>query len=320
MKEIELTRRQMLALSGALGLAGLTGTFAAGAEAARTKTSSYEDLILAGGPVGYWRLDEKAGPTAVDASPKKHPGTYHGRPVFRAPGALKDPSDRAILLDGKASYVEIPSRASFSQPTSHQGLSVEAWLRTPHNLAFRGEDPNDPDRNYIYWLGKGEGVGATGQQEWALRFYSKNSSRPNWVSAYIFNPDGHLGAGAHFEGPVRPLEWIHVVACYQPGDAGSPEKRGVLLYTNGIFRQGPPASGTLYNHPKHWEIYPKSGHAPVRLGTRDKTTYLTGGLDEVAIYPRVLTAREIHLHYQVGTGAKLDAGERQELDHLLKKE
>jgi hypothetical protein len=35
------------------------------------------------------------------------------------------------------------------------------------------------------------------------------------------------------------------------------------------------------------------GSAPVRLGTRDEGSFLAGGLDEVAIYPRVLSASEI---------------------------
>jgi hypothetical protein len=46
----------------------------------------------------------------------------------------------------------------------------------------------------------------------------------------------------------------------------------------------------------------------VRLGTRDAATsgsaavsYLTGGLDEVAIYPRVLTGDEILENYCTGS-------------------
>jgi hypothetical protein len=37
----------------------------------------------------------------------------------------------------------------------------------------------------------------------------------------------------------------------------------------------------------------KHGSAPVRLGTRDQGSFLAGGLADVAIYPRVLTAGEI---------------------------
>ena len=35
------------------------------------------------------------------------------------------------------------------------------------------------------------------------------------------------------------------------------------------------------------------GTAPVRFGTRDLGSFLNGGIDDVAIYPRVLSAEEI---------------------------
>jgi hypothetical protein len=40
----------------------------------------------------------------------------------------------------------------------------------------------------------------------------------------------------------------------------------------------------------------------VRLGTRDLGSFLTGGLDEVAIYPRKLTPAEVWDHYRSGAG------------------
>jgi hypothetical protein len=40
------------------------------------------------------------------------------------------------------------------------------------------------------------------------------------------------------------------------------------------------------------------GTAPVRLGTRDLRSFLTGGLDEVAIYPRRFTAAEVQENYR----------------------
>jgi hypothetical protein len=65
----------------------------------------------------------------------------------------------------------------------------------------------------------------------------------------------------------------------------------VSIYRNGVRQLGPPSSGTLY---RTFNISPAHGSAPVRLGARDNLTLtLAGGLDEVAIYPRVLTAAEI---------------------------
>ena len=46
-----------------------------------------------------------------------------------------------------------------------------------------------------------------------------------------------------------------------------------------------------------YEIHPRHGSAPLRLGTRDFGSFLAGDLGEVAIYPRVLSVRVIRDHY-----------------------
>jgi len=244
---------------------------------------TYSQKVLAKHPVGYWRLGEANGPTAVDVSKQGHDGSYHGATVFGETGATGD--DTAIKIDGRSSYVEIPDSVEFSQPTSGRGLTVEVWMR-PDLLVFPGET-SDP---YIHWLGKGE----AGRYEWGFRFYSHESSRPNRISAYIWNASGAEGSGAYFQDAVEVGKWIHVAACYDPGDRNNPQA-GVSIYTNGMLR-GSPASqhGALY---KSFDIMPAHGPAPLRLGTRDLKSFLTGGLDEVAIYPRVLTGAEIQDNY-----------------------
>ena len=279
------TRREVLAVSGALGLTALGVPFPLSAAA------HYEQVVLAKKPVAYWRLGEARGPDAVDRTTNGHTGTYHGSPVFQERGAIKSDANTAITLDGHRSYIEIASHPNFSQPTSGMGLTIEVWAR-PDVLDFVGET-DDP---YIFWLGKGE----PHQQEWALRFYSRTSQdRPNRISAYLFNPEGGLGAGAYFQDVLTAGKWMHVVACFDPGDAETQGAR-VHIYKNGVLRLGPPAPGTLYRNPQ-WQITSIPGPAPVRLGTRDLKSFLTGGLDEVAIYPRVLTAQEIGDNYLAGT-------------------
>jgi len=283
------TRRQLLAATGALGAAALGGPLMLGAAA----VSDYPKVVLAKKPVAYWRLGEKQGPTAQDSTGHGHKGTYRGTPTFREPGAIRGDTNGAIKLDGKHSYVEVANHADLSQPTSGQGLTVEVWVR-PDVLDFTGETKD----GYIYWLGKGQAK----QLEWALRFYSRKAKgRPNRISAYIFNREGGLGAGAYFQDKLKAGEWIHVVACYEPGDAATKGRRGVHIYKNGEHRLGPPSPGTLYKNPK-WRIKPTRGAAPLRLGTHDLKGFLVGGLDEVAIYPRVLTPKEVLENYHAAKG------------------
>ncbi|HLJ83567.1 MAG TPA: LamG-like jellyroll fold domain-containing protein, partial [Candidatus Eremiobacteraceae bacterium] len=85
-------------------------------------------------------------------------------------------------------------------------------------------------------------------------------------------------------------EWIHVVASYDPGDASDPGA-GVSIYKNGVLRASPLTSrGARY---ASYDIHASHGRAPLRLGTRDLGSFFAGGLDEVAIYPRVLSAEEV---------------------------
>jgi hypothetical protein len=273
-------RRTVVRNIALAGLAALTRV------AGAASSQPYRARVLAKHPVAYWPLDEAAGPDAQDLMGDTHAGIYRGGVAFRQNGPLRDSADAAVGLNGMDAFVEVADSGAFSQPASGKGLSVEAWLR-PDLLVFPGQT-KEP---YVHWLGKGE----AGAFEWGFRFYSKNSSRPNRVSAYIWNsssPPGvqNEGAGAYFEDELRPGAWVHIVACYDPGDARN-ARAGVSIFKNGVLRHGPESSpGARY---ASYEIRPAHGAAPVRLGTRDKRSFLSGGLAHIAIYPRVLSAREI---------------------------
>jgi hypothetical protein len=279
MIETQWTRRDFLAITIASGLT------VPGCTRRLSSRSNYSQKVLAKHPVAYWRLGESNGPTAFDATRQGHDGIYHGSAAFHEIGAIKHDQDTAIKLDGLSSYVEIHDSPQFSQAGSGRGLTVEVWMR-PDLLVFPGET-DDP---YIHWLGKGE----AGKYEWGFRFYSRESSRPNRISAYIWNPSGSEGAGAYFQDPLKEGEWIHVVACYDAGDRTDPQA-GVSIFKNGSLR-GSPASqpGAHY---KSYDIMPVHGPSPLRFGTRDLRSFLIGGLDEIAIYPRVLTPAEIQYNY-----------------------
>jgi hypothetical protein len=182
----------------------------------------------------------------------------------------------------------VPDSDHFSIATSGKGLSVEVWMR-PDLLDFKGEATKPPD-DFIHWLGKGE----KGRYEWGFRFYRRRSDRPNRISAYVWNADGKLGAGAYVEDRLATGAWIHLVATYD--DPRLPNAQ-VRLYKDGAPSAHNASPGTLY---KSYNIRPQHGQAPVRLGTRDLRGFLTGGLDEVAIYPRVLRAEEVLHHWRVG--------------------
>ncbi len=304
--EREFLRREVLT-AGVAGFVGLAHTRARShcgrASRSATRKISTQQLVLAARPVACWRLGETAGRDRHGRSTKPATSTtaaIAGKPdVRRTVRGSSGSRNGAVAFDG-STFVEIPDDPALSQPTSGQGLSVELWLR-PDRLDFPGEGAN----TYIHWLGKSEAE----RHEWGFRFYNlADPQRPNRISAYIWNADGGLGAGAYFQDPLQVGQWIYIVACFPPGDANTQPTPGVQIYKNAALRNGPPDTGTLYADPK-WRIVPKRGTAPVRLGKRDGNTMLIGALDEVAIYPRILSPDEIQLHYAVATGLKLPAKE-----------
>lgn len=278
--DLPCSRRRFCLLTGSL-------LFPAGARSA--ESSAYARRVLEKKPVGYWRLGDAAGTTVADLSGNNHHGSISGSVTLGEKGIFDKEKDMAMKFDGRPGCIEIPDHPAFSQPTSGAGLTVEAWMR-PDLLEFTGGEGED---GYIHWLGKGE----AGRMEWALRFYPRKSSRPNRISAYIFNPGPGLGSGAYVEEDLKPGKWLHIVATFDPGDQTNP-KAGVSLYKDGKLAGSPATSpGALY---KAYEVMPQHGSAPLRLGTRDNKNFLTGALDEVAIYPRVLTAREVAENYRAG--------------------
>jgi hypothetical protein len=254
------------------------------------ETSPYARRVLEKRPVGYWRLGDKKGTPIEDASGQNHHGTAQGQITLGERGFFDRELNTAAAFDGKTAFIEVPSSDAFSQPTSGVGLTVEAWFR-PDALDFISG--GEGEEGYVHWLGKGE----PGQQEWAFRFYPRKSSRPNRISAYLFSPGPGLGSGAYVEEDLKPGKWIHIVATFDPGDATQP-KAGVALYKDGKLAGSPASSpGAFYSS---YQVMPKAGSAPLRFGSRDLKSFFTGALDEVAIYPRVLTAREVADNFRAG--------------------
>jgi hypothetical protein len=265
---------------------------------------AYAESVLADGPVGYWRLNERThDERVIDESGRNHHGRFIGRPTLGEQGAIHGSPNCSMSFAPQA-HIEIPHSPNFSIQTSGKGLSVEVWMR-PDLLLFQGEG----GKQYIHWLGKGELAQSKHEKdrmEWGFRLYSSDHpERPKRISAYAWNPQGGEGAGAYHDGKlVAEDQWLHLVACFQHYVDPCVRKTGVQLYVNGEFAQGPPSSGTHYFNEGSWSVLPRGGDAPLRIATRSATanSFLTGGIDEVAIYPKVLTPEQIKRHFDVGTG------------------
>ncbi|MGX7000323.1 LamG-like jellyroll fold domain-containing protein [Caballeronia sp. KNU42] len=204
--------------------------------------------------------------------------------------------DVYLALGGRDQYVEIPGSIAYSISTTGE-LTVAAWLR-PDTLNFPAvEDGTD----YINWLGKGDLSGASGNQEWTLRMYNHDDpldspSRPNRISFYVFNAQGGLGVGSYVQVPIHRGRWMQVVGVaddsrtffYQDGQyVRCDTYRGPAQGSCEIHYQAPP------NENVQLVIEPEAGSAPLRLGTKDLSGFLEGGLTRVRLWNRALNATEI---------------------------
>lgn len=190
----------------------------------------------------------------------------------------------AYAFEGMGDYIEIADHDDFSISTTGE-FSLSAWIR-PGALTF----PNSEGSGYVYWMGKGTSYGTGGDQEWACRMYSATNSevpvRTNRISFYVFNPPGGQGAGSYVQNPVQPQVWIHFVATV------SIAENTIRWYRNGILGDTDALIDAIYN------IMPKNGSSPVRLGTMNFDSYFIGSIDNVLFYNRVLSPFEVKQLYQ----------------------
>ncbi|MGZ5416895.1 MAG: LamG domain-containing protein [Nocardioides sp.] len=206
-----------------------------------------------------------------------------GQMVGGTPASATLPNgDPAYAFNGAGQHLSFANRGAFSIPTTGR-LTVEYWMR-PDTLQFADEGGS----GYAYVMGKG----GSNAHEWHARMYSKDNSegRPNRISGYAFNPNGGLGAGSYFQDTVSVGQWIHVALVFNTKDTSSAYPTGyVKIFKNGVLRDTDSLKG--YN------IVPKAGPAPLRIGTGYLNSYFKGAVGDVAFYDKELSASRLSAHY-----------------------
>jgi len=205
-----------------------------------------------------------------------HHGTVHG--AYPTSNRLGNGSS-AMAFEGAGYWIEIPSHPDFSVSTTGQ-FSISVWIR-PGALTFPDSEGGPNQNDYAYFMGKGQSYGTSGDQEWACRMYNLGNSenRPNWISFYIFNPEGHLGSGSRIEDSVTTQVWIHLVGTV---DVAADT---IKWYKNGVLRDVDTLSS--------FGVTPRAGNAPVRLGTMNFDSSWIGSIDNLRFYNRVLSPLEV---------------------------
>lgn len=237
----------------------------------RNNGSPYRHLILSKTPIGYWRLGESTGTTAVDIASGFN-GDYTNTPTLSQTGALVNDSDTTVLFTGSSSqHVSVAHNTTLSMSSLTTRYGLCAWVNPTANGASNGS------------LIAGKIVGSA-DYSYALRYTSANKF------SFTVNIGGSMQTVESVATYAPNTGWYYLCGTWL-WDGGNTE-----LYVNGVPSNFSTFSGTH-----------SDGNGAFMIGGRpaDTTRSFTGYIDEVALYKGNLTnvgisASESLTHYQFG--------------------
>ncbi|KQZ90331.1 hypothetical protein ASD62_14575 [Phycicoccus sp. Root563] len=219
----------------------------------------YVDAVRADGATHLWRLGD-AGPTITDAV---GPGVgTSAAATFGAPGALA--GDTAIQSLGGAN----PKAYTTFIENHPAEVTVESWIKTTSTTGGR-----------IAGFGSSQsGTSSTSTNDMVLFVNSSNK-----LAFTLMNGTARTVAST---GSVNDGQWHHVAAT-----AGA---AGVSLFVDGrrVGRdQSPVAMASFIGY---WRLL---ADQTTNLTNKPTDAALAGTIDEVAVYPSVLTQAQLQTHY-----------------------
>ncbi len=257
-------------LTATVALAALCG-------AGLTALADYPSEVLALKPLTYWRFGESGlfnfTATNLGTLGAAGNGAYDDPlAITGKPGALFGSSDTAAGFEGSYTKIDVPFDASLN-PSS---FTVECWAKVQGGAGnYRSPVTS---RESVTGITAGYILYATATDTWG--FWTGNGTGWNTLEADTTN------------GPVVIGAWTHLVGTY---DAST---LLMSFYINGALVM----RGTNITYVPVGTV---GSQRPVRVGsgaTEGNGNYwFNGSVDEVAVYPTVLTASQVAAHYAVGT-------------------
>jgi hypothetical protein len=266
MKDLLMSRN----LNCLLMVAGVALATASSAQA------DYVSAVLADNPVLYYRLQEAG---VADTDPALNSATtgttYNGTYTFASAGSITDAVGPTVDLDPAKQftpgngYIDVPGGFGGSATSA---FSIEFFIRPDSNTftasGIRALYASDDWGSGRFHLNLQSG---TGNVELAMF----DNPDPSWP---VFN----LGAWA----PVG--EWTHFALTYEV----SGSDYTAVFYTNGVERLNTTVAGT---GTVNFDAIGSSIGAWMNSGTPER--FVSGGLDEFAIYDYALSAGDVASHY-----------------------
>ena len=234
-------------------------------------TSNYVPVVRNLSPISYLRLNEAAGPTAVDSSGSRSaPGTYVGTPTsYGNTGPLAgDTTSLAVKLDGSTSYVEVPAIVADAIGVGVAPFSLAVWVNpgaaAPSGRIASLENTSD-DGGF---------------------FLSLASGVPSFFRYNVSASDDTIAATPALTQSV----FTFVVATY--------DGTNLNLFVNGVAAHAAVASS---------KVIPAYADAQFAWGANfnaggGAANFLAAELSEAAVFNYALTLADVQALYHLGSG------------------
>jgi hypothetical protein len=225
---------------------------------------SYQSLVLANSPIGYWRLGEASGASAADISGNGLTGAYNSC-TLGVPGLVGGDADTAVSFNGTSSYVALGT------PTQ---LRITGVISLEAIVSVAGFPPNGN-------LGRvmGRGPDSSLNEAYYFRFYTDSGGVHHLLCGSYTNPNATAdGVDVTVAWPTN--EKHHIVGRYD----GTAWKIFIDGTQAGSFTD---ATGAILG----------VGTPGVYVGANaNGIEHFSGVIDEVAIYNTSLSTTDISAH------------------------
>jgi hypothetical protein len=236
--------------------------------------TSYRSIVLADGPLAYWRMGIRAGSTVPDESGHQNDLFLQGGGhALGAPGAIAGDGDTAIRFDGVGSYATAMRPRDFDFPGGAL-FTIECWARR-EPLADGGEG------SYFQHL-MGSSAGGPPNRNGFLLYLLPTAGASASYTAFEYDvPDGgQIG----MQGPLAASSTYGYYAATFDGTRA-------YLYVDGVMVTSQPVNGSM-----------SVRNSELALGLEWSTGShnFSGVVDEVAIYGKALSPVQIAKHHDAG--------------------
>ena len=230
---------------------------------------TFDDYSISG-LVGWWKLDESSGNTAIDSSGNGNNGTNNGATVTAA--GYDGTNNGAYSFDGSNDYITNSTLVNSSMTSffGRDAFTISLWINS-------SVSPSTTPRAAINVGGKiGLQWGHGQSQYWQSWIVQRGTSGQ---SGGAVNNDGY--GVAKYTNTFILNTWYHIVGTFD----------GVYLkaYLNGSLNASTPLHGSGQLNAPIRDLY---------IGSNlTNSSFFNGSIDDVRIYNRVLTSEEVYKLY-----------------------